>query len=207
MNRLLLVDDHAVIRQGLRTLLGQAGYQIVAEAGTGEQAYIAWQKHRPSLVLLDLDMPGMGGLETLQRILAQDAMAKVLIFTMYDDTIHAARAIRAGARGYVVKSDDPDILLQAIQQILAGKRFIGHEIAQQIAVEQSSGLDNPINSLSQREFEVFSRLIAGDSLNGIASQLNISQKSTANIQTQIRQKLNVQSTSQMVHLAISYGIL
>lgn len=123
MNRLLLADDHAVIRQGLRTLLEQAGYEIVAEAGSGEQAYIAWQKHRPSLVLLDLDMPGMGGLETLQRILAQDAMAKVLVFTMYDDTIHAARAIRAGARGYVVKSDDPDILLQAIQQILAGKRY------------------------------------------------------------------------------------
>lgn len=207
MNRLLLVDDHAVVRQGLRTLLEQAGYQIVAEAGSGEQAYIAWQKHHPSLVLLDLDMPGMGGLETLQRILAQDATAKVLIFSMYDDTIHAARAIRAGARGYVVKSDDPDILLQAIQQILAGKRYIGHEIAQQIAVEQFSGLDNPIDSLSQREFEVFSRLIAGDSLGGIASQLNISQKSAANIQTQIRQKLNVQSTSQMVHLAISHGIL
>ncbi|PKO26148.1 MAG: DNA-binding response regulator [Betaproteobacteria bacterium HGW-Betaproteobacteria-8] len=207
MNRLLLVDDHAVVRQGLRTLLEQAGYQIVAEAGSGEQAYMAWQKHRPALVLLDLDMPGMGGLETLQRILAQDASARVLVFTMYDDTVHAARAIRAGARGYVVKSDDPDILLDAIQQILRGQRFIGHEIAQQIAVEQSSGLDNPINSLSQREFEVFSRLIAGDSLIGIATQLNISQKSAANVQTQIRQKLNVQSTSQMVHLAISYGIL
>lgn len=207
MNRLLLVDDHAVVRQGLRTLLEQAGYQIVAEAGSGEQAYMAWQKHRPSLVMLDLDMPGMGGLETLQRILAQDASAKVLVFTMYDGTIHAARAIRAGARGYVVKSDNPDILLDAIQQVLRGQRFISHEIAQQIAVEQSSGLDNPINSLSQREFEVFSRLIAGDSLIGIATQLNISQKSAANVQTQIRQKLNVQSTSQMTHLAISYGFL
>lgn len=207
MNKLLLVDDHAVVRQGLRTLLEQAGYQIAAEAGSGEQAYAAWQQHRPDLVLLDLDMPGMGGLETLQRILAQDATARILVFTMYDDTIHAARAIRAGARGYVVKSDDPDILLQAIQQILAGKRFIGHEIAQQIAIEQSSGLDNPINALSQREFEVFNRLIAGDNLSEISSQLNISHKSAANIQTQIRQKLDVHSTSQMVRLAISYGIL
>ncbi|MDX9951800.1 MAG: response regulator transcription factor [Methylophilaceae bacterium] len=206
MNKLLLVDDHAVVRQGLRTLLEQAGYQIAAEAGSGEQAYVAWQQHRPDLVLLDLDMPGMGGQETLHRILSQDAGAKILVFTMYDDTIHATRAIRAGARGYVVKSDDPDILLKAIQQILAGKRFIGHEIAQQIAIEQSSGLDNPINALSQREFEVFSRLVAGDSLSEISSQLNISNKSAANIQTQIRQKLDVQSTSQMVRLAISYGI-
>ncbi|HEY8354113.1 MAG TPA: response regulator transcription factor [Methylophilaceae bacterium] len=207
MKRLLLVDDHAVVRQGLRTLLEQAGYAIVAEAESGEQAYIAWQLQRPDLVLLDLDMPGMGGLETLQRILAQDAATRILVFTMYDDTIHAARAIRAGARGYVVKSEDPEVLLEAVQQILAGKRFIGHEIAQQIAIEQSSGQNSPIDALSQREFEVFSRLIAGESLSEISRHLNISPKSVANIQTQIRQKLDVQSTSQMVHIAMSHGIL
>ncbi len=139
--------------------------------------------------------------------MAQDVMAKILVFTRHDDIIHAARSIRAGARGYVVKSDDPDILLQATQQILAGKRFIGHGIAHKIAVEQSSGLNNLINLLSQRDFKVFSRLVAGHSISGIAKKLNISQKSAANIQTHIRQKLNVQNTNQMVHLATSYGIL
>lgn len=206
MHRLLLADDHAVVRQGLRTLLEQAGYQIVAEADSGEQTYTQWQQHRPDLVILDLNMPGIGGLETLQRILAQDPTAKILIFTMYDDTIHATRAVRAGARGYIVKSDDPEKLLLAIHQILGGKRFIGSAIAQQIAIEQTSELDNPINALTPREFEVFSRLVAGSNLSEISCQLNISPKSAANIQTQIRQKLNVQSTSQLIHIAVNFGI-
>lgn len=203
---ILVVDDHAVVRQGLKALLEQAGYHVAGEAENGEKACSAWMETKADLLLLDLDMPGIGGLETMQRVLARDPEAKIIVFSMYDDTVHATRALQVGARGFIVKSDPPEMLLEAIRQVMRGARFIGHDLAQQMAVERLSGNSNPMEVLSPREFEVFSRLANGESLNQIAEQLHISYKSAANIQTHVRQKLDISSTGQLVHLAIRYGI-
>lgn len=207
MKRILIADDHAVARQGIKAFIQHHGYQVVAEASTGEDAYVAWKSSKPDLMLVDLDMHGMGGLETLSRVMAQDRETKILVFTMHEDSEHAARVMRAGAMGYVVKSDAPETLLLAIRQILDGKHFISHTIATQVAIEKTAGRENPLNSLTKREFEVFKRLIGGKSLREIATQLNISYSSAANIQTQIRQKLQVSNTRQLMDLAIKYQIL
>ncbi len=204
--RILLTDDHAVVRQGLRTLLTRAEYLIAGEVENGEKACVAWVELAPDLMLLDLDMPGIGGLETIQRVLARDPEAKIIVFSMYDDTVHATRALQVGARGYVVKSDPPDILLEAIRQVMHDRRFISPALAQQMAMEKLSGSSNPVELLSPREFEVFSRLANGESLTHIAEALHISYKSAANIQTHVRQKLDISNPGQLVHLAIRYGI-
>ncbi|SNR76760.1 two component transcriptional regulator, LuxR family [Methylobacillus rhizosphaerae] len=204
--KILLADDHAVVRSGLRTLLENVGYQIIAEAENGERACILWQEHHPDLGILDLDMPGIGGLESLNRIIARDANARLIIFSMHNDNIYAARAMQAGAKGYVVKTDAPEVLLEAVKQVLRGGRYIGHELAQHLAMDRFSPTENPLEKLSPREFEVFRRIAEGVSLSGIAEQLHIGYKTAANIQTQVRQKLNVQTTGQLVHLAIRFGI-
>lgn len=203
---ILIADDHAVVRQGLKTLLVRAGHHIAGEAENGEKACVAWSELLPDLMLLDLDMPGIGGLGTIQRVLARDPHAKIIVFSMYDDTVHASRALQAGARGFIVKSEPPEMLLEAITQVMRGNRFIGHELAQQMAVEKISGSTNPIEALSPREFEVFIRLANGEALTQIAEQLHISYKSAANIQTHVRQKLDISTPSQLVHLAIRHGV-
>ncbi len=207
MTRILLADDHAVVRQGLKILLEQAGYRVVAEAENGEKTLQLWQEHRPDIGLIDLDMAGIGGMETLQRIIARDAHARILIFSMHDDGIYAARAIQSGARGYVVKTDAPEILLEAITQVMRGNRYIAHSLAQHLALDRFSPSEKPLDKLSPREFEVFRRIAEGESLTEISTHLHIGYKTAANIQTQVRQKLGVSTTGQLVHLAIRYGIL
>lgn len=204
--RILLVDDHAVVRQGLKTLLEQAGHIVAGEADNGEKACSTWVELKPDLMLLDLDMPGIGGLETIQRILAREPEAKIIVFSMYDDTVHASRAMQVGARGFIVKSDPPEVLLEAIRQVMRGNRFLGPDLAQQMAMERLAGNANPLETLSPREFEVFSRLANGESLSHIAEELHISYKSAANIQTHVRQKLNITNSGQLVHLAIRHGV-
>ncbi|MPS49745.1 response regulator transcription factor [Methylobacillus sp.] len=206
VQRILLADDHAVVRSGLRILLENAGYQVIAEAESGERACTLWQEHHPDLGILDLDMPGIGGLETLHRIIARDRNARLIIFSMHNDNIYAARSMQAGARGYVVKTDAPEILLEAVKQVLRGGRYIGHELAQHLAMDRFAPSENPLEKLSPREFEVFRRIAEGISLSGIAEELHIGYKTAANIQTQVRQKLNVQTTGQLVHIAIRFGI-
>jgi two-component system, NarL family, invasion response regulator UvrY len=207
MNKsILLVDDHAVVRQGLKSLLSQWGYRVVAEAASGESAILLWQEHQPNLTLMDLDMPGLGGLEALQRILVRNKDARIIIYSMHEDNIYAMRAIQAGARGYVVKTDDVDILLEAVDKVIKGGRFIGQKLAQHLAIDLINESNKPLEKLSPREFEVFRQIAAGNSLSVISESLNISYKTVANIQTQIRQKLNVQTTANLVHLAIQFGV-
>lgn len=207
MIKVLLADDHAVVRQGLRILLEHAGYKVVAEAENGERAVLLWQEYHPDIALLDLDMAGIGGLEALQRILARDAHAKILIFSMHDDVIYASRAIQAGARGYVLKTDAPQSILEAVEQVIRGGRYIAHELAQHLALDRFSHQEKPLAKLSPREFEVFRRIAEGESLSDISKHLHIGYKTAANIQTQVRQKLSVQTTGQLVHVAIRYGII
>ncbi|MDO8961092.1 MAG: response regulator transcription factor [Methylophilus sp.] len=204
---ILLIDDHVVVRQGLKSLLQQWGYTVVAEGGSGEEAILLWQKHQPNLAIIDLDMAGIGGLEALNRILLRDKNAKILIYSMHEDSIYATRAIQAGAKGYVIKTDDAQTLLDAVNKIMNGQRYIGQKLAQNLAIDHVNDNKRPLEKLTAREFEVFRQIVDGNSLSQISNSLNISYKTVANIQTQIKQKLDVQTTANLVHLAILHGVV
>ena len=203
---ILLVDDHAVIRQGLKSLFNQWGYRVVGEASSGENAVLMYKEHKPHLIIMDLDMPGLGGLEALKRILAYQKNAKILVYSMHDDNIYALRAMQAGAKGYVVKSDDINVLLEAVDKIFKGNRFIGRKVAEHLAIDLMNESNKPLEKLSPREFEVFRQLALGHTLSAIALSLNISYKTVANIQTTIRQKLELKTAANLVHLAIQLGV-
>ena len=207
MAKVMIADDHAMLRQGLRTLLEQAGHQLTPDAQSGEEACIQVEKHHPDLLILDLDMSGIGGLETLKRILHRKPQMRILIFSMHDDCIYATRAIQAGARGYVTKTEPPEVILEAVQKVLKGGRYINNELAQNLSMYHLESQENPIQKLSPREFEVFRRIAHGESLSAIANEMFIGYKTVANIQTSVRQKLGVETTGQLVHIAIRFGIL
>lgn len=204
--RVLLVDDHAVVRQGYRHLLEKAGIDVVAESSNGESAYQDYSQHKPDVVIMDLSMPGIGGLETLRKIVVKDAKANILIFSMHDGAVFSSRALQAGARGYVSKASAPDVLVEAIVTIAKGKRYVSPDIAQQIAISSLEG-ENPLRELSAREFEVFQLLAKGLSLEDIANILHLDYKTIANTQTRLRQKLNIENGSQLVLAAIRLNIL
>lgn len=207
MAKVMIADDHAMLRQGLRTLLEQAQHQVMPDALTGEEACLLVEKNHPELLILDLDMPGIGGLETLKRILHRKPQMRVLIFSMHDDCIYATRAIQAGARGYVTKTEPPEIVLEAVQKILKGGRYINNELAQNLSIYHLESQENPIQKLSPREFEVFRRIAQGEALAVIAKGMHIGYKTVANIQTSVRQKLGVETTGQLVHIAVRFGVL
>lgn len=201
-----LVDDHAVVREGYKHLLQKANITVIAEADSGEKAHLNYLQYKPDVVVMDLSMPGMGGLETLKKILCKDSKAKVLIFSMHDSVIYSSRALQAGAKGYVSKASAPDVLVEAILTIASGKRYISPDIAKQIAINNPNG-DTILNELSAREFEVFQLLSRGMSLESIANTLHLDYKTVANAQTRLRQKLNVENSSQLVLAAIQLKIL
>lgn len=207
MAKVMIADDHAMLRQGLRTLLEQASHQVMADALTGEEACLLVDKHHPDLLILDLDMPGIGGLETLKRLMHRQPQMRVLIFSMHDDCTYATRAIQAGARGYVTKTEPPEIVLEAIQKILKGGRYLNNELAQNLSIYHMEGQENPIQKLSPREFEVFRRIAQGETLATIAKGMYIGYKTVANLQTSVRQKLGVETTGQLVHIAVRFGII
>lgn len=204
---ILIADDHAVVREGLRNLLVRAGYDVVAEAASAEEAVAATRAHCPALVLLDLGMPGVGGLEALNQIRAHDADARVLVFTMFDDVLHASRAMKLGARGYLSKSDSPDDLLAAISRVLEGGTVLPPSLASTQRKPAAAARGSVVDELTRREFEIFRRLVADESLQAIAEALGISYQSVANVQTQIRQKLDANSLLDLKRIAIASGLL
>jgi two-component system invasion response regulator UvrY len=206
--RILLADDHAVVRSGLRRLLEQRpGFEVVAEAETGEEAYQVFNEHRPDVAVMDLSMPGMGGLEAIRRILLRDATARLLVFSMHENAAFASQALKAGARGYVTKTGASDELVTAIQEVARGKVYISKEIAQKIAMQTLSGGEDPMRELSTREFEVFRLIAEGRNSEEIGEMLKISQKTVANYQTLIKQKLNVTTSVELIRLAIRQGVI
>jgi DNA-binding NarL/FixJ family response regulator len=204
--RVMLVDDHAVVRQGYRHLLEKSGIKVIAEVDSGEDAYRVYSEHQPEVVVMDLSMRGMGGLEALKRIVSRDRNAKVLVFSMHDDAIFPTRALQAGASGYVTKSSAPDVLVEAVFAIANNRKYVSHDIAQEIAMHNINGGDI-LNSLSSREFEVFNLLAQGRSIEDIATALCLDYKTIANVQTRLRQKLNVENAAQLMLLAIKLNII
>ncbi|MEQ8660327.1 MAG: response regulator transcription factor [Gammaproteobacteria bacterium] len=206
--RILLVDDHAVVRTGFRTLLeNQADLRVIAEADSGEQACRLYVEHVPDVVIMDLSLPGIGGLEAIRRIVTREAAARVLAFSMHEDIIFVEQALQAGARGYIGKSSAPVDLVEAVRQIAGGNIYIDADMAQRIAFQKTKGADSPFNSLSTREFEIFCLLAEGLSVNEISPRLSLSYKTVANYATQIKAKLEVGTTAELARLAIRHGIV
>lgn len=206
--KIMLVDDHAVVRAGLKRLMeNQANMQVEVEAESGEKAYQLYSANQVDVTVMDLSMPGMGGLESARRILGRYPAAKVIIFSMHDNATFASQALKAGVKGYVTKTGTDSDLIKAVQEVAQGKNYLSSEIAQKVALESMVGDDNPLNSLSSREFEVFRLLTEGVSTEGVGERLNISQKTVANYHTMIKQKLGVNSPIEMVRLAIRHGVI
>lgn len=207
--RILLVDDHLVVRAGYRRLIErQAHLQIVAEASNGEMGYQLYVQHQPDVVVMDLSMPGRGGITTIQHLRARYDKARILVFSMHEEPIFAEHAFAAGAAGYITKSSAPEVLVEAIEQVAQGETYLGNDIAQKLALH--SVLNNAsagIKNLSTREFEIFRLLAEGRTTAEIAEQLNVSHKTIANYYSQIRQKLNVNNTAELIRLAIRHGVV
>lgn len=206
--RVVLVDDHAVVREGYRRLLERTkDITVIAEVASGEEAYRVVCELQPDVTVMDINLPGLGGIEAVRRIVARLPEAKILMFSMHEDTVFSSRALQAGARGYVTKSAAPEVLVEAVRLVAAGKLYISHEMAQELAVQMLPGRDNPIDALSAREFEVFRLLVAGHSLQEISRILCLSYKTVANYQSNIKHKLDVSNTAQVVRIALSHGLI
>ncbi|MGJ4896006.1 MULTISPECIES: response regulator transcription factor [unclassified Bradyrhizobium] len=205
---ILLVDDHAVVREGYRSMLQkQPGLRVVAEAADGAEAYRLFKEVRPDLVIMDLTMPGVGGIEGIRRIRQWDRGARILVFTMHENAGFAVQAIRAGARGYVTKSSPPETLVRAVMDVLAGRIAISPDIDHELALSRLAGERAAADVLSAREFEVMQMLLAERTTDEIASALHLSPKTVANLHSLIKDKLGVASDIELVRLALRQGLL
>lgn len=209
MIRVLLVDDHAVVRTGFRLLLQSLPeVSVVAEAESGEAACQRFLELTPDVVVMDLAMPGMGGLEALRRIRARHPQARVLALSAHDDPMHARRALREGAMGFLSKRSAPEALVEAVTAVAAGRRYIDVSLAQKLALGEIEGTARPpIEQLSEREFDVFIRLARGATVQKIAEDLKLSASTVGTHLYNIKQKLQVTNQSELTLLAIRHGLI
>ena len=208
MIRLLLVDDHPVVRTGYQRLLEQAGdISVVAQADRVDLAYAEFVAHTPDVTVTDLSMPGSGGLELIRRILARDASARVLVFSMHDSALLVRRAFDAGARGFLSKSSAPEKLIEAVRAEHLGQRYLSDDLSPALLERDARYEASQLDSLTAREFEIFRLLAQGHSLNECADTLNLSPKTVSNYQTLIKEKLGVSTSAALVHLAIRNGVI
>ncbi len=205
---ILLVDDHAVVRAGVRRLLEQEPlFEVIGEAESGEKAYQIFGELKPDVMVMDLSMPGMGGLEAIRRILMRYEKAKILVLSMHEDLSFANQALKLGAKGYLTKNALADDLVKSIETVTQGDVFLSDEIAKKMAMHSISGNQDPVNELSAREFEIFRFLAEGLDIEAIASTLNISSKTVSNYQTMIKQKLNINTPIELIRYAIKVGVI
>ena len=204
--KVYLVDDHAVVREGYKHLLEKANIKVIAEAMSGEEAYLDYTKVQPDVVIMDLSMPGMGGIETIKKLITKDKNAKILAFSMHDDIVFCSRAMQAGAVGYVTKSSAAEVLVEAVFTIANNKKYISHDLAHKISVQHLKP-EHVLDSLTSREFEVFRLLANGLPLDEVANILNLNYKTIANIQTRLLHKLHVENRSQLILAAVRLNIL
>ncbi|CAN1515458.1 CitB Response regulator containing a CheY-like receiver domain and an HTH DNA-binding domain [Methylophilaceae bacterium] len=205
---IVLVDDHAVVRAGVRRLLEQETlFEVIGEAESGEKAYKIFGELKPDVMVMDLSMPGMGGLESIRRILMRHERARILVLSMHEDLSFANQALKLGAKGYLIKNTLGDDLVKSIQMVARGEIFLSDEIAKKMAMQSISGTEDPIDELSAREFEIFRLLAEGLEIDAIAATLNISSKTVSNYQTMIKQKLNINTAVELIRYAIKTGVI
>jgi two-component system invasion response regulator UvrY len=206
--RVFLVDDHPVVRDGYRRLLdNNPDIEVVAEVGSGEEACQQYTQVNPDVVVLDLNMPGIGGIETISRLLSKDSDAHILVFSMHESQIMISRALEAGASGYLTKSSAASQMIDAVRSVAQGKPFLSQTIVPSMIGKLQKNDANPLQVLTKREFEVFRRLADGHSVAGIAKELSISPKTAGVHQTNIMRKLELRNASELTRLAIRCGVI
>ena len=204
----LLVDDHSVVRMGFKMLIdNEKDMQVIAEAETGEEGIIKFQEIKPDVVVMDITMPGIGGLEAIERIIAKDKNAKILVLSAHEDSVHPKRVLSAGAIVYLTKRSAAEELINAIRTVGSGKKYIESTVAQQLAITQLSGENDPTEVLSDREFEVFISLAKGKSTNEIADTMCLSPRTVGTHLYNIKQKLNANNSAEIALIAIRCGLL
>jgi len=203
MTDILLVEDHAIVRSGIRRLLADRPETTLMEVATGDAALARLRAGAFDLLILDLNLPGLGGLELLRRIMAAYPALKVLVFSQHTEAVYASRAMEAGARGYISKNAAPEELLEAIESVLAGGTAIERDIAQERGSREEDAYLRP---LTQRDMEILRLLADGKSLSQIAEALGVAYKTVANTLSRIKDKLGVSQTADLIRIAIGQGI-
>ena len=206
--KVMLVDDHAVVRMGFKLLLQAcADIEVVAEADSGEAACQMVESALPDVVVMDIAMAGMGGIEAIKRLLAKNPKLRILALSAHEDTSHPKRALQAGALGYLSKRSAPEVLIDAIRTIAKGQGYLDAQIAQRIAVQGIHGDQGPMEKLSAREFEVFVQLARGQSVAQISDVLKLSGSTVGTHLYNIKQKLGLTNQAEMTLLAVRYGLI
>lgn len=206
--KILITDDHSVVRQGYASLLSTMLDDCsISEATSGEEALVQYQQVKPDLVIMDINLPGVSGIETATRILQSDEDAKILFFSMFDEAPVVKQALDTGGMGYITKSGSPDTLLDAVKKISEGQIFIEYSLVMKLALNAQDVSDSRLRELTQREFEVFVMLARGESNQNIAETLSINIKTVSNYVTTLKSKLKLSSSAELVHLAIDAGLI
>jgi len=207
--RILLVDDHAIVREGYKVLLHNAdNINVCAEAATGEEACKLYVEKQPDLVIMDLSLPGIGGIGAINRIVSRDVDAKIIVFTMHDNISFITQALNSGAKGYLSKQSAPEMMFDVIEKVMRGEVFVDPSIAPPgFSLEKLSAEDTPLDKLSSREFEIFYLLAQGNNTSEISKRLSLSYKTVANYSTQIKSKLDVVTLADLTRIAIRYKVI
>ncbi|OQW79951.1 MAG: DNA-binding response regulator [Proteobacteria bacterium ST_bin11] len=206
--KIVLVDDHLVVRAGFKMLLAAGdSIEVIGEAERGEQAIQLYLELQPDMLVMDLSMPGIGGLETIRRIIQRDSQARILVFSVHHEQVYVSRALAAGAQGYITKNSAPGILAEAIAAIMSGEQYVERGLVKGGNEErQHTGYQTIIAGFSAREFDVFSLLAQGLTVHKVADQLCLGHKTVANYATQIKKKLQVDTTTELAHIAVNLGM-
>lgn len=205
--RILLVDDHTIVREGYRSLIGKhPDMAVIAEAASGDEAYGAYKTHTPDVTVLDLTMPGRGGIEVIRHLRSWDPDAAILIFTMHQSAAYATQAFQAGARGYVTKSSPPELLISAIRDVHAGRKAISPDISHAMALRMIGG-EAVLDRLTTREFDIFRMFAEGRTTPEIAETLRLSAKTVSNYHSIIRAKLGVSSDAELALIALRWEVV
>ncbi|MDT8407596.1 MAG: response regulator transcription factor [Methylococcales bacterium] len=209
MISVLLVDDHAVVREGYKAFLSLCQrIGPIYEADCGELACALYDRHAPDVVVMDLSMPGIGGLEAIRRLKARASGCRILVFSIYQEKVYALQALKAGAKGYIAKNTSPQVLVDAVCKIADGGHFIDHNLAQALALSSAHDAGQSImETLTPREFEVFRLLALGLSTRDAADKLHLNHKTVCNHSTLIKEKLSVKTLAELTLLAFREGIL
>ncbi|HHH43769.1 MAG TPA: response regulator transcription factor [Gammaproteobacteria bacterium] len=206
--RVLLVDDHEVVRAGYRRLFESTDdIDVVAEATDGESAYQCYTECQPNVVVMDLTMPGIGGLDASRRILARDQNARILVFSVHENEVFLSRAMDLGVLGYISKRNASRVMIEAVRCVARGEVFIGQEMMPHLLRRQQSDDGERVAGLSPREFEVFRLRAEGKSVNEIAGLLNVSPKTIGHHHTSVKQKLGAANSAELTRLAIRLGVI
>ena len=206
--RILLADDHEVVRAGYRRLLeNSTGIEVITEVASGEDAYSRYCDLHPDVVVMDLTMPGMGGLEASRRIIAHDSRAKILVFSVHENEVMLNRALDAGVLGYISKRSASAVMIEAVRKVAAGEVYVGQEMMSFLVKRTTTPDSDLVVGLSPREFEVFRLLADSKSVNEIAELLNLSPKTVGHHMTSIKSKLHIDNVAGLTRLAIRLGII